>query len=157
MKTKLFYSFFSFLAGCMVMTFFFGSGNFIVEAKESKVVPQEESVSKEKPFFIMNALWFKEDGGEAKYSEYMKAAAPFVIRHGGKPGQAYIPELNMIGEFDADLMFFVEWPNQKAFLEFVQDPGYQAISHLRGEAIRDSLLIRCRRAGDKPSLVEEKQ
>lgn len=138
------------------MAFLAGNEGLVVEAEETETTSQTESPGKENPFSILNALWFKEDGGAAKYSEYMKATSPFVIQHGGKPGQAYIPELNMIGEFDADLVFFVEWPTRQSFMEFIQDPGYQAISHLRGEAIRDSLLIRCRRAGDKPSLTETK-
>ena len=95
-------------------------------------------------FFMLNALWFKPDGGAEKYDEYLKAAGPFVKKHGGKPHQAYVPQAALIGEFDADLVFFVEWPDQKAFTEFIQDPGYRAISHLRTEAIRDSLLIRCK-------------
>ncbi|MCH8265254.1 MAG: hypothetical protein IIC10_07630 [Proteobacteria bacterium] len=33
----------------------------------------------------------------------------------------------------------------QAFTNLVQDPEYQAISHLREEAIRDSLLIRFRK------------
>ncbi len=96
-------------------------------------------------FFMLNVLWFKPDGGAAKYDSYLKAARPFVAKHGGKSDGAFVPQANIIGEFDADLVFFVEWPNQKAFVEFIQDPGYQAVSHLRKEAIRDSLLIRCRK------------
>jgi len=96
-------------------------------------------------FFMLNVLWFKPEGGAEKYNEYLRAAGPSVARHGGKSDGAYVPEANLIGEFDADLVFFVEWPNQKAFANFIQDPGYQAISHLREEAIRDSLLIRCKK------------
>jgi uncharacterized protein (DUF1330 family) len=97
-------------------------------------------------FYMLNALWFKEDGGAEKYQEYMDAAGPFVEKHGGNNGSgAYVPEQAMIGTFDADLLFFVEWPNQEAFLGLINDPGYKAISHLRGEAITDSLLIRCRK------------
>ena len=101
--------------------------------------------NEEERFFMLNALWFKPEGGAEKYDEYLEAAGPFVVKHGGKPKGAYVPEADIIGKFDADLVFFVEWPNQKAFTEFLQDPGYRAISHLRGEAIRDSLLIRCKK------------
>ena len=66
-----------------------------------------------------------------------------MAKYGGKSDGVYVPEANIIGKFDADLVFFVEWPNQKAFTEFIQDPGYRAVSHLREQAIRDSLLIRC--------------
>lgn len=96
-------------------------------------------------FFMLNVLWFKPDGGAAMYKEYLRAAGPFVQKYGGKTDAAYVPEANVIGEFDADLVFFVECPSQQAFMEFVEDPGYKAIRHLREDAIRDSLLIRCKR------------
>ena len=110
------------------------------EGSESQVTSSDDQ-----RFFMLNVLWFKPDGGAEKYDEYLRAAGPFVAKHGGKSERAYVPEANIIGKFDADLVFFVEWPNQKAFLEFIQDPGYQAVSHLREEAIRDSLLIRCKK------------
>ncbi len=96
-------------------------------------------------FFMLNALWFKPDGGAEKYKEYLAAAAPFAAQYGGVANDRYTPEESLIGDFDADLVFFVEWPSQQAFKEFIQDPGYKAISHLRDEAIRDSLLVRCRK------------
>ena len=102
------------------------------------------TASDQQKFSMLNALWFKPDGGAETYDRYMKAAGPFVVKYGGKPGKAYTPEASIIGEFDADLVFFVEWPGEEAFAAFLQDPGYQAIKHLREEAIRDSLLIRCR-------------
>jgi len=101
------------------------------------------NVSADETFSMLNVLWFKEDGGEAKYMEYIAAATPFVTKHGGKAGDAYQVDSAMIGDFDADLVFFVEWPNQAAFMGLIQDPGYQKISHLREEAITDSLLVRC--------------
>lgn len=113
-----------------------------------QVQAQQEATenAKDEAFYMLNAFWFKEDGGAEKYAEYMAAAGPFVAKHGGKGGDAYIPVAAMIGKFDADLVFFVEWPNDKAFTTFLADPGYQAVSHLRGEAIKDSLLIRCKKA-----------
>ena len=109
-----------------------------------QAISAQESATDES-FFMFNALWFKEDGGAAKYTEYLQAAGPFVAKHGGKSDDSYIPEGAIIGEFDADLVFMVEWPNFQAFTNLVQDPKYQAISHLREEAIRDSLLIRFRK------------
>lgn len=53
----------------------------------------------------------------------------------------------MIGEFDADLLFMVEWPSREIFQAFINDSEFQAIHHLREEAIAKSLLIRCSRAG----------
>ena len=129
------------LAVCSVATL---AGNVAVAQKTEGSEPQVTS-SDDQRFFMLNVLWFKPDGGAEKYNEYLQAAGPFVAKHGGKSDGAYVPEANIIGMFDADLVFFVEWPNQKAFTEFIADPGYQAVSHLRGEAIRDSLLIRCKK------------
>lgn len=115
-----------------------------IAAQNREGSAQVETTQKDEPFFMLNALWFKPDGGAAKYEEYLKAAGPFVAKHGGKSTGAFVPEASLIGKFDADLVFFVEWPSQSAFNEFVKEPGYQAVSHLRDEAIRDSLLVRCR-------------
>lgn len=104
-----------------------------------------QSAAQDESFHMFNALWFKEDGGAAKYNEYLAAAGPFVTKHGGKSDASYMPEQAVIGTFDADLVFLVEWPSQEAFTNLIQDPGYQAISHLRAEAITDSLLIRFRK------------
>lgn len=114
-------------------------------AQNTKGSKPKVASSDDQRFFMLNVLWFKPDGGAEKYNEYLQAAGPFVVKHGGKSNGAYVPEISIIGKFDADLVFFVEWPNPKAFAEFLQDPGYQAVRHLREEAIRDSLLIRCRK------------
>ena len=107
------------------------------------IVAQE--IDADESFFMFNALWFNEDGGAEKYTEYLQAASPFVTKHGGKSNDSFVPEQAIIGEFDADLVFMIEWPNFAAFTGLIQDPGYQAISHLRDEAITDSLLIRFRK------------
>jgi len=145
MKTKIVSSTFAFMAGCAVMGFIMLNNDDSVSAQESG--NKAPAASTDETFYMLNALWFKEDGGAEKYTEYLNAAGPFVAKHGGKSDGAYIPEASMIGKFDADLVFFVEWPNQAAFLGLIQDPGYKAISHLRDEAIDDSLLIRCRKMG----------
>jgi len=61
--------------------------------------------------FMLNALWFKEDGGSETYEEYIKLASPFIAAVGGKKLDAFQPERAIIGEFDADLVFFIEYPN----------------------------------------------
>ncbi len=134
---------FTFVAGILAAWSFTALLGDMAVAQDTEKSKPEAASSDDQRLFMLNVLWFKPDGGEEKYNEYLKAAGPFVLKHGGKSDGRYVPVANMIGEFDADLVFFVEWPNQKTFLEFIQDPGYQAISHLRGEAIRDSLLIRC--------------
>ncbi|MEZ6073913.1 MAG: DUF1330 domain-containing protein [Pirellulales bacterium] len=99
----------------------------------------------DEPVYMLNVLWFQPNGGRERYREYLRAAAPIVARFGGKKLDSYVPVEAVIGTFDADLVFTVEWPSWDVFQRFVADPDYQAIRHLREEAIRDSLLVRCRK------------
>lgn len=94
---------------------------------------------------MLNALWFRKDGGAERYAEYAAAAAPVVARLGGTFVDGYAPDLALIGEFDPDVLFFVEWPSWDAFTAIGSDPEYLSIGHLREEALDRSLLIRCRR------------
>ena len=92
---------------------------------------------------MLNVLWFKEDGGAQKYAEYAAAAAPYVAELGGRMIESYAPQEALIGSWDADLFFVVEWPDWETFLKLPQNPEYMKIAHLREEALRDSLLVRC--------------
>lgn len=80
-----------------------------------------------------------------RYREYMRAAGPIVARHGARKLDSCIPEEAIIGEFDADPLVVVEWPNQDVFEAFIADPEFEAIRHLRQPALTRSRLIRCRR------------
>ncbi len=95
--------------------------------------------------YMLNVLWFKKEGGAAKYAEYAAAAAPFVEALGGKMLDGFTPELALIGEWDPDLFFIVEWPSWEAFTQLPANDGYLKIAHLRDEALDNSLLIRCSR------------
>lgn len=99
----------------------------------------------EQKIYMFNALWFKPDGGREKYKEYLKATAPILARYGGRPITPSLkPDMGLIGEFDADLIFVVEYPSWETFKTFTQDPEYQAKAlPLREAAITKSLLIRC--------------
>ena len=99
----------------------------------------------EQPVYMLNVLWFKPEGGAEKYRDYLRAAGPIVVRYGAKKLDAYVPEQAIVGDLDADLIFFVQWPDWSHFESFLEDPAYQAIRHLREEAITRSLLIRCRK------------
>lgn len=92
---------------------------------------------------MFNALWFKPDGGAEKYLEYLRAASHIMQRHGGIKRTGGTPEKALIGAFDADLIFFVEWPSEAAFQAFLKDPDFSAAQKLREAAITNSLLIRC--------------
>ena len=101
----------------------------------------------DQPIYMLNVLWFDPDGGRERYGAYLKAAAPIVAKFGGKKLDSYLPEQALIGEFDADLLFVVEWPSWETFQEFANDSEFQAIRQLREDAITKSLLIRCGRVG----------
>ena len=95
--------------------------------------------------YMLNVLWFKKDGGAAKYAEYAAAASPFVEELGGRMLDGFAPDLALIGEWDPDLFFIVEWPSWDVFTKLPESEGYKKIAHLREEALENSLLIRCHR------------
>jgi uncharacterized protein (DUF1330 family) len=98
------------------------------------------------PFYMLNALWFTEGGAET-YRQYIREAGPIIAEVGGKPATpGFVPERALIGEFDADLVFVVEYPSWASFQALLEHEKYQEIRHLREEAITKSLLIRCGKA-----------
>lgn len=94
--------------------------------------------------YMLNALWFKADGGRETYQEYIKLASPFIEAVGGKKLDAFKTDKALIGDFDADLVFFVEYPNWQAFKIFVSNEDYQKNAvPVREKALDNSLLVRC--------------
>lgn len=98
----------------------------------------------EDPIYMLNALWFKKDGGKEKYLQYGDAARPLLKKAGAEVQENYCPEKSIIGEWDPDVFFLVKYSSKQAFNAMVKSPEYQAIVHLREEAIDKSLLIRCK-------------
>ncbi len=89
----------------------------------------------EGPVTMLNLLAFKPDGGRERYMEYGTAVLPLLEGAGGRvvfQGQAS-PVL--LGDESWDLVLLVEYPTRRAFLEMIQSPEYQAIAHLRTEAL----------------------
>ncbi len=98
----------------------------------------------DQPIVMLNALWFKKDGGRELYAKYLAAAKPYIEAVGGEKMQSYAPDRALIGEFDADLVFFVKYPSWDAFKQFAFGEEYQQNAvPLREAAIEKSLLIRC--------------
>lgn len=84
---------------------------------------------------MLNLLAFKPDGGRERYLEYGAAVLPLLEKAGGHvvfQGQA-APVV--LGNESWDLVLLVEYPTRRAFLEMIQSPDYQAIAHLRTEAL----------------------
>lgn len=94
--------------------------------------------------YMLNALWFKEDGGKQKYLEYGAAARPLLQAAGAEVQSNYYPEAGLIGDWDPDVFFLVKYPSKEAFDTMANSPEYRAIVHLREAALEKSLLIRCR-------------
>lgn len=104
----------------------------------------------DEPIYMLNALWFKADGGAEKYAEYLAGALPCVERVGGEMLRQFRPVEALQGDFDPDLTFVIRYPSIEAFREMIASPDYQAIAHLRGEAIERGVLTRCE-ADELPS------
>lgn len=88
-----------------------------------------------KPVVMLNLLAFKPDGGEERYMEYGAAVAPLLEKAGGRIVWAGAPAPALLGEDSWDLVALVEYPTRQAFLEMIGSPEYQAIAHLRTEAL----------------------
>lgn len=104
-------------------------------------------MASKQPVYMLNALWFRPEGGAELYQTYL-AEAQRVIRElgiGARMLEAYVPEEMLIGDWDPDLLFVVEYPDRDAFERLVTSEQYQPVRALRERAIEKSLLIRCRR------------
>jgi len=105
---------------------------------------ENDDLNKVQKVYMLNALWFKE-GGAAAYTKYGQAAGPMVAALGGKRLDSFIPTQALIGDWQPDLFFIVEWPNWDAFLKLGKSKEYQKIAHLREIGLENSILIRCDR------------
>src|SRR6476469_1251388 len=87
------------------------------------------------PVTMLNLLRFEPDGGEERYAEYGAAVMPLLEKAGGRAvflGEAALP---LLGEGRWDSVLLIEYPSRGAFLEMIASPEYQAIGHLRTEAL----------------------
>ncbi len=89
----------------------------------------------EGPVTMLNLLAFRPEGGRERYLEYGEAVAPLLERAGGRLLFQGPASPALLGEHSWDLVLLVEYPTRRAFLEMIQSPEYQAIAHLRTEAL----------------------
>lgn len=92
------------------------------------------------PVVMLNLLRFRPDGGRERYEEYGAAVAPLLERAGGQVrflGQSATP---LLGDGNWDLVLLVEYPTRQAFLDMIGSEEYQAIAHLRTEALAEGEL-----------------
>ncbi|MBS1870448.1 MAG: DUF1330 domain-containing protein [Actinobacteria bacterium] len=87
------------------------------------------------PVTMLNLLAFAPDGGRERYEQYGAAVAPLLERVGGRVVYAGDAAPALLGAERWDLVALVEYPSRQAFLEMVGSPEYEAIAHLRTEAL----------------------
>jgi uncharacterized protein (DUF1330 family) len=89
----------------------------------------------EGPVTMLNLLAFKPDGGRERYMEYGEAVLPLLEGAGGRVVFQGRASPVLLGDESWDLVLLVEYPTRRAFVEMIQSPAYQAIAHLRTEAL----------------------
>ena len=95
--------------------------------------------------YVLNVLWFK-PGGAERYQDYLDATRPLVEGLGGAFLEPFTVVNALEGPVDADLVFFGRYPSQEALFAMLESPEYQAVFHLREEAVERSFTSICRRA-----------
>jgi len=95
--------------------------------------------------YMLNAFWFKPDGGFERYKDYMSDVLPMIEEAGGQKLKSLIPTRSLVGEFDADLMYFVEFPSWAAYRSFANSASYHKVAYKLRDAVDKSMLIRCDR------------
>lgn len=93
------------------------------------------------PVVMLNLLRFK-PGGRASYDAYAEAAGRFITQHGGRVLYAGDGDAALVAEEGQawDAVLVVQYPSRQAFLDMVADPDYQAITHLRSDALEEAVL-----------------
>ena len=92
------------------------------------------------PVVMLNLLRFEADGGRERYAEYGAAVAPLLEKAGARVvflGDAAGP---LLGDGSWDSVLLVEYPTRQAFLDMISSAEYQAIGHLRTEALEKGEL-----------------
>ena len=92
------------------------------------------------PIVMLNLLRFKPDGGRESYNKYARAIVPFLDQVGGEV--VYFGDTSgvpLVGE-GWDAVLLVRYPSRTAFSQMVADPDYQAITHLRTQALDAAVL-----------------
>jgi uncharacterized protein (DUF1330 family) len=87
------------------------------------------------PVTMLNLLAFKPDGGKERYAEYGAAVAPCLEKVGGRIVFVGEPAAPLLGDNSWDMVALVEYPSRQAFLDMIGSEEYQAIGHLRTEAL----------------------
>jgi uncharacterized protein (DUF1330 family) len=95
------------------------------------------------PVVMLNLLRFRPDGGRESYQCYAEALGQSInARYGltveylGDGGRALVAEDGQAW----DMVVLVRYPDRRAFADMIRDPEYQALAHLRSDALVESVL-----------------
>jgi uncharacterized protein (DUF1330 family) len=93
------------------------------------------------PVVMLNLLRYRE-GGEDSYHAYSSALAAYLPRIGAEV--LYVGDCSSVlvapDGWDWDALLVVRYPSRQAFSAMVADPEYQAVTHLRTEALTEAVL-----------------
>ena len=94
------------------------------------------------PVVMLNLLKFKPDG-RPSYAAYAREIKPFLDELGAEI--VYLGDLSteLVPRpegFDWDAVLLVRYPSREAFSQMVRNPDYQAITHLRTDALSEAVL-----------------
>ncbi len=93
-------------------------------------------------YTLVELLRFKPDGGEEKYfNEYIAGVQPIFEGMGGRTLHVLNGEQIMIGDMDIDTVLVVEFPSVQVAGLMASTPEYQAIAHLRAEALEWDMVL----------------
>lgn len=93
------------------------------------------------PIVMLNLLRFDVDNdGPARYATYGENVMPLLKQCGAEILYIGAAAATVIGGEDWDQMILVRYPTKQAFIGMLQSEAYQAIAHLRNDALLDSRL-----------------
>jgi uncharacterized protein (DUF1330 family) len=96
------------------------------------------------PVVMVNLLQFAGGDGAASYERYAEAVQPHLERVGATVLNAGATRQLVIGDGERpwwDAIIVVQYPSIAAFFAMVVHEGYQAIAHLRSDALSRAELI----------------
>ena len=96
----------------------------------------------EGPIWMLNLLRFV-PGGADTYERYGAAVGPMIAARGGRLLFRSRGHATVIGPEDErwDEVLLVMYPSRDAFFDMIGSAEYQAIAHLRSDALEDSRLV----------------
>ena len=93
------------------------------------------------PVVMLNLLKYR-PGGEESYRAYSAALKDYLPGIGAEVLYVGDCSTSLVAppSWDWDAVLVVRYPSRRAFSEMVRDPAYQAVTHLRSEALIEAVL-----------------